>query len=1144
MAQAQLSDVTQPGDPIVGSSNNNPGSEGVANAIDNTQAKYLNFDILNTGFTVTPSVGATLVTGLTLTSANDAPERDPSSYVLSGSNDGTNWTVIDAEDVPLFSGRYVEQDFSFTNTTKYTQYRLIFPTVVNAPNTANSMQISEVQFLGVVIPPDVTQPGDPIVGSSNNNPGSEGVANAIDNTPAKYLNFDILNTGFTVTPSVGATIITGIGLTSANDAPERDPSTYVVSGSIDGTNFTQIAAGNVPLFSGRYVEQDFVFSNTTPYKVYKIIFPTVVNAPNTANSMQISEVQFFGNVAPQDVTQPGDPIVATSNNSPGSEGVANAIDNTPAKYLNFDIVNTGFTVTPSVGATIVTGLALTSANDAPERDPSSYVIAGSTDGTTFTQISAGSVPLFSGRYVEQDFYFDNTVKYTSYKVIFPTVVNGPNTANSMQISEVQLLGFAANSSALPQFKTEPVDAPTLVGASANFYVVVNGPWGIQWYSNNVAIAGATQLTYTTPPTTSANNGDVYYAVAKNGGLTSQSDNAHVVQFTPSANKSISLNFIGGGANGAPTSLDPSDIAGVWKQAYWNNETNATDFSVAVVDSDNNSSAITVSYSSSGFWGSGTGTANPDTRMLNGMMEGNASGDVVTFENVPAGNYSIIAYSVGRPAEFENSDLAVVGATSSPTNYIRIQNSDEYKASPGYVRGSSTNSAVRDVANYIRFDNVSPDANGQINLFVVPEMVNVARAVLNGVQLLINPPAVGTPPQITTQPLSENLTPSSTAVLSVVVSGTPTITYQWRKNGSNLSDGGNISGSKTAQLTLTGLAATDAGIYTVFVQNGAGSLSSSPAVLTLFNGSITDRLVAHWTFDDGAGMVASNSVASGQPGALQGYTDNSAWGAGQIGGSLSFDGQSQWVSVSDFAKPDTALTVSAWVNADTFSNGDSSEPTIIANPGVVTSDGRSLSPFELGLNATDGDLTSLVASGPNNHVIREGTPNPLVLSTWHHVLLIADGAQVALYRDGIKLGVADYSGNIEAAAAACLGIGGYQDVTNCGSLNPTRNGLWVGKLDDIGIWTRALGADEITAIYNAGLAHKDLSTVSTAPLNVSLSVSLSGANLTISWPASATGYTLESKTSLSSGTWTAVTGVVNNSVTVSTATGSKFFRLRK
>ena len=56
------------------------------------QTKYLNFDQLNTGFTVTPAIGLSVVQCLTLTSANDAPERDPASYQLAGSYDGTNFT--------------------------------------------------------------------------------------------------------------------------------------------------------------------------------------------------------------------------------------------------------------------------------------------------------------------------------------------------------------------------------------------------------------------------------------------------------------------------------------------------------------------------------------------------------------------------------------------------------------------------------------------------------------------------------------------------------------------------------------------------------------------------------------------------------------------------------------------------------------------------------------------------------------------------------------------------------------------------------------------------------------------------------------------------------------------------------------------
>src|SRR6266516_3086692 len=83
--QAQLSDVTSPGDPVIASSPNNPGSEVVGNVIDDQPTKYLNFDsgrdgtnsgFSPSGFVVSPRVGVTFVTGMTMESANDGAERD------------------------------------------------------------------------------------------------------------------------------------------------------------------------------------------------------------------------------------------------------------------------------------------------------------------------------------------------------------------------------------------------------------------------------------------------------------------------------------------------------------------------------------------------------------------------------------------------------------------------------------------------------------------------------------------------------------------------------------------------------------------------------------------------------------------------------------------------------------------------------------------------------------------------------------------------------------------------------------------------------------------------------------------------------------------------------------------------------------
>jgi hypothetical protein len=144
---------------------------------------------------------------------------------------------------------------------------------------------------------DITVPGDPIVPTSSNSPGNEGVTNAIDNNSAtKYLNFDKLNAGFTVTPSAGPRVVTGLRLTSANDAPERDPTSFVLSGSNDGSTFIEVAHGAVPAFSSRFSTLQINFSNNVAYKQYRLLFPTVQNA-SAAVAMQIAEVEFLGGLA-------------------------------------------------------------------------------------------------------------------------------------------------------------------------------------------------------------------------------------------------------------------------------------------------------------------------------------------------------------------------------------------------------------------------------------------------------------------------------------------------------------------------------------------------------------------------------------------------------------------------------------------------------------------------------------------------------------------------------------------------------------------------------------------------------------------------------------------------------------------------------
>jgi uncharacterized repeat protein (TIGR01451 family) len=88
-----------------------------------------------------------------------------------------------------------------------------------------------------------------------------------------------------------------------------------------------------------------------------------------------------------------------------------------------------------------------------------------------------------------------------------------------------------------------------------------------------------------------------------------------------------------------------------------------------------------------------------------------------------------------------------------------------------------------------------------------------------------------PPNIATQPTNVTVVAGGNASFSVVAGNNP-MTYQWRLNGVNLTDGGGVSGSTSPTLTITGAQAANAGTYSVVVANGAGPVISSSAVLSV------------------------------------------------------------------------------------------------------------------------------------------------------------------------------------------------------------------------------------------------------------------------------------------------------------------------
>jgi hypothetical protein len=88
------------------------------------------------------------------------------------------------------------------------------------------------------------------------------------------------------------------------------------------------------------------------------------------------------------------------------------------------------------------------------------------------------------------------------------------------------------------------------------------------------------------------------------------------------------------------------------------------------------------------------------------------------------------------------------------------------------------------------------------------------------------------PEITQQPGNTTVSPGSTATFSVTLSNLTGATYQWQINGTNISDGGNISGATTSTLSVANASANDIARYRVRITNDGGTVFSSEAALAL------------------------------------------------------------------------------------------------------------------------------------------------------------------------------------------------------------------------------------------------------------------------------------------------------------------------
>ena len=121
-------------------------------------------------------------------------------------------------------------------------------------------------------------------------------------------------------------------------------------------------------------------------------------------------------------------------------------------------------------------------------------------------------------------------------------------------------------------------------------------------------------------------------------------------------------------------------------------------------------------------------------------------------------------------------------------------------------------------------NAQPANAGNYSVVVT----NSAAMVTSTVAVL----TVLTPPLITTQPQSVTKQGGQVASFSATATGSAPLNYQWQQNGVNLVNSGRISGATTNALQISNLQSADAGNYALVVSNGAGTVTSAVAVLTV------------------------------------------------------------------------------------------------------------------------------------------------------------------------------------------------------------------------------------------------------------------------------------------------------------------------
>ncbi|MCX6951194.1 MAG: immunoglobulin domain-containing protein, partial [Verrucomicrobia bacterium] len=223
--------------------------------------------------------------------------------------------------------------------------------------------------------------------------------------------------------------------------------------------------------------------------------------------------------------------------------------------------------------------------------------------------------------------------------------------------------------------------------------------------------------------------------------------------------------------------------------------------------------------------------------------------IASVKSTDAGTYRVVVSNSAGSATSDAAVLSVTGAVALPTISTQPRSQSIAVGSPAtftvvatgpgtlsYQWRKNNAAIVGATTPSLTLVAVSPDDAASYTVVVTNAggSVTSSAASLTVITLVV-------PPVIATQPAAVVASVGGSATFTVVATGSPAPTYQWRKNGAD------VPGATSATLTLAPVLAADAGSYTVTITNSSGTVSSTAADLT-----VTDSRLVNFSIRANAG----------------------------------------------------------------------------------------------------------------------------------------------------------------------------------------------------------------------------------------------------------------------------------------------------